>query len=196
MRIDNAGIHRGHKGLSLHKQLQALHDVRCGLRQHLADDLVAAGGLPERLGAAVVVEITDDRPGVEDLTVSKTVAVVPIAKLLVLLRHPVIGRHLLDFLRGKAKVFAVTILQDRVHFQIIEAAEDAFLGNTEDAGQKTVAQVTVVFQATGKEVAHKADDGIIKAIHMALLDGCIVFINDNNGRDTVMLVQQTGQGLQ
>ena len=76
---------------------------------------------------------------------SKAVAVIPIAQLLILLSGIIIGCHFLNFIRGEAEILAITIFQDRVNLQIIQTAEDAFFCNAKNPCQKTKTQMIVVF---------------------------------------------------
>ena len=102
--------------------------------EHLTDDVVAAGGKPITTGFALVAEVVDHRPGIEDLSIAKTITVIPGAEFIVFVRRTVVGCHFPYFVRRKAEVFAVPVVENGVDLQVVQAAEDALLGNTEDAG--------------------------------------------------------------
>ena len=142
---------------------------------------------------AVVIEVSNDRPRIKNLGIAKTVTIIPIAELLILIRCAVVFRHLTHFVRGETEILAITFIQDGVDFQVVQAAEDALLCNTQDAGQETIAQMRIVLQATGEQIAHKSNDSIIETVHMSLLDGSIVFVNDNDGGNIMVLMKQQRQ---
>ena len=181
------------KGLALHQQLQTLHNIRCCRSQHLTDDVVASGGLPKCFGTAVVVEVSNDRPGIKNLGITEAVPIIPIAELLILIRCAVVFRHLTHFVRGETKILTITFIQDGVDFQVVQAAEDTLLCNTQDAGQEAIAQMRIVLQTAGKQIAHKSNDSIIETVHMSLLDGSIVFVNDDDGGNIMVLMKQQRQ---
>jgi len=181
------------KGFALHQQLQTLHNIRrCG-SQHLTDDVVASGGLPKCFGTAVIVEVSNDRPGIKNLCITEAVPIIPIAELLILIRCAVVFRHLTHFVRGETEILAITFIQDRIDLQVVQAAEDTFLGNTQDAGQETIAKVRIVLQTAGEQVSHESDDRVVKTAHMALLNGSIIFVNDDDRCDIVVLMEEQRQ---
>ena len=51
----------------------------------------------------------------------------------------------------------------------------------------------IVLQATGEQIAHKSNDSIIETVHMSLLDGSIVFVNDDDGGNIMVLMKQQRQ---
>lgn len=52
----------------------------------------------------------------------------------------------------------------------------------------------VVLQTAGEEVAHEVDDCIVKIRCVALLNGRIIFINNDNRLVAVVLKLRTGKG--
>ena len=90
---------------------------------------------------------------------------------------------------GKAEILAETLVQNGVNSQVVQTAENAFLRHTKDAGQVAVRQMLVILEAAGKQIPHKGDSLIIKAQHVSLLNGNVVFVNDDDRRDSVMNVQ-------
>ena len=150
MRINDTRVNVRNKGLALHQQLQTLHNIRCCRSQHLTDDIIASGRLPECFGTAVIVEVPNDRPGIKNLGITEAVPIIPIAELLILIRCAVVFRHLTHFVRGETEILAITFIQDGVDFQVVQAAEDTLLCNTQDAGQETIAKVRIIFQTAGE----------------------------------------------
>lgn len=51
----------------------------------------------------------------------------------------------------------------------------------------------VILKTAGKQVAHKLDDLVIIILHIPLLNGGIVLIDNNNRRSTIMFVDHGGQ---
>ena len=51
----------------------------------------------------------------------------------------------------------------------------------------------IVLQTAGKQIAHKSNDSIIETVHMSLLDGSIVFVNDDDGGNIMVLMKQQRQ---
>ena len=96
----------------------------------------------------------------------------------------------------EAEIRAEAVVHNGVDRQIVQPAEDALLGHPQDAGEKAEAQMTVILQAAGEQIAHEQDDLIVKAPGMALLDRGVIFVYDDNRRDLVMLVEHAGQGQQ
>ena len=191
--IDHIGVDVGQEGLTLHQQFQLLQNVRGGAGEDFLDDVVAAGGEPESLGTAVIAEITDDRPGIENVGVAEAVAVVPLADFLILLRCAVIPCHLPHLVSGEAEILAVLLVQDGIDHQIVQTAEDAPLCHTEDASEEAIAYVRIILQTTGEEVAHEAGGLFAEAPHMSMMDGDIVLIDDDDGCHIVVGVEHPGQ---
>ena len=54
----------------------------------------------------------------------------------------------------------------------------------------------VILQTAGEEVAHKVDDFIVKIRGVALLNGRIIFINDNNCFAAMMLTKEQRKSSQ
>lgn len=81
LRIDDTGINMCNKRFSLHQQFQAFHDIRCGDRQYLADNIVAAGRLPKSPGTTSMIKIVDNGPGVKNVCLPEPVSVIPVANL-------------------------------------------------------------------------------------------------------------------
>ena len=101
---------------------------------------------------------------------------------------------MLYFVVGKAEILAEAVVHNGIHRQIVQPAENALLGHTKDTGEETEGQVTVVLQAAGEEVSHKQDDLIVKVTGMTLLDRGVIFINDDDRCDPMMLMEHSGQG--
>ena len=54
----------------------------------------------------------------------------------------------------------------------------------------------IIFQTAGKQVAHKVCDRFIKSVHVALLNRCIIFVNDDDGGCAIVFMQQQSQRAQ
>ena len=147
LRINHAGVDVGSDGFPLNQQVQlVVHAIVRG-RQNLADHGIAAGRLPVGARLAFVAEVVDDRPRIEDVGIAEAVAVVPFADLLVLVVGAVVMRHGLDLLVREAEVFAVAVVEDGVDLRVVQAAENAFLGDFEDPGQESERQMAVVLES-------------------------------------------------
>ena len=92
----------------------------------------------------------------------------------------VISCHFCDLISGEAKVFTVFSIKNGIYDQIVQSAENTFFGDTENSGKKAVSQMAVVFKACAEKISHERDKRFIKTFHIALLNRCVVFINDNN----------------
>ena len=194
--IDHVGIDIGQHGISLQKRVQLFIQLRRGSGHDLPDDVVGAGGHPERLEFAFLVEIIDDGPGIENITAAEAIAVIPLAQLPILVGNAVICRDLLDFLVGESKILAEALVQDRIDHQIVHPAEDALLCHPQDTGQEAIGQMRVILEAAGEEIAHKAHDIFVEALQMPLLDRRIVFVDDDDGGDPVVHMEHLGQDQQ
>ena len=97
LRINDASVDVRNEGFALHQQLQTLHNIRRCRSQHLADDVIASRRLPERFGTAVIIEISNNRPGIKNLGIAEKVAIIPIAELLIFIRSMIVVRHLMYF---------------------------------------------------------------------------------------------------
>ena len=193
MRVNHACVDVGSDGFSLNQQVQlVVHAVIRG-RQYLADHGIASGRLPVGTRLAFVTEVVNDRPRIEDVGIAEAVAVVPFANLLVLVVGAVVMRHGLDLLVREAEVFAVSVVEDCVDLRVVQTTENAFLGDLENPSQESERQMAVVLESTRKEVSHEVDDGIVEAPHMALMNGRVVFVHDDDRRDPVMLMEQLGK---
>ena len=147
LRVDYAGVDVGCDGFPLNQQVQlVVHAIVRG-RQNLADHGIAAGRLPVGARLAFVAEVVDDRPRIEDVGIAEAVAVVPFADLLILVVGAVVMRHGLDLLVREAEVFAVAVVEDGVDLRVVQAAENAFLGDFEDPGQESERQMAVVLES-------------------------------------------------
>ena len=51
----------------------------------------------------------------------------------------------------------------------------------------------IILQAAREKITHKKDNLVIKVLHIALLNRNIVFIYNNNRRNTIMLMQSQRQ---
>ena len=97
LRINDTGVNVRNKGFALHQQLQTLHNIRRCRSQHLTDDVIASGGLPECFGTAVIIEVSNDRPGIKNLGIAEKVTIIPIAELLIFIRSMIVVRHFMYF---------------------------------------------------------------------------------------------------
>ena len=118
-----------HEGLALHQRFQTFHNIGCGRRQHLADNIIASGGLPERFGTTLVIEIANYRPRIKNLRPTKAIAVVPVAQLGIFFAGTVVFSHLLHFIGSKAEIFTVPVIQNGIDLQIIQSTENTLLCN-------------------------------------------------------------------
>ena len=121
---------------------------------------------------------------------TKSVSVIPAADLLIFVLFPIVVQNFFYFLSRKAEIFTVTVVQNRIGFQIIHAAENAFFRHAENSCEKAKSQMWIILQAAGKEITHEIHDFRIKIAMMSLLYRCIVFINNDNTFLSIMLVQQ------
>ena len=182
-----------YKRASLHNGFQFLHDIRRRICKNLSDNIVATCGLPECPRDALIAEVSNHRPRIEYLRSAKTITVIPLADLIILFSSSVVRCHLPHFIRRKTEVFAVSMIQNRIDLQVVEAAEDALLCHTQNARQETIRQMRIVLQATRKQDSHEADHLIVIPKHMSLLNRRVVFINDDDWFHTVMFMQHSGQ---
>ena len=51
----------------------------------------------------------------------------------------------------------------------------------------------IVLQTTGEQVSHEPDDRVVEAAHMTLLNGSIIFVNDDDRCDSVVLMEEQRQ---
>ena len=105
----------------------------------------------------------------------------------------IIACDIFDFICRKTEVFAVFRVQNRIDCKVVQPAENAFFCYAENACKEAVCQVLIVLQSAGKQVAHKPDNFVIKALDMSLLDRRIVFVDNNNRRNTVIFVKHHRQ---
>ena len=84
-------------------------------------------------------------------------------------------------------------LRGRVHRQVVEVGEDGLLGNAlhaRDAGQ---AQVHRALKGVGEPGAHEVRGLLAESSQVALGDGTVVFIDEDDGLAAVVLVQEAGE---
>ena len=51
----------------------------------------------------------------------------------------------------------------------------------------------IIFQTTGEQVSHESDDRVVEAAHMTLLNGSIIFVNDDDRCSVVVLMEKQRQ---
>ena len=51
----------------------------------------------------------------------------------------------------------------------------------------------IILQTTGEQVSHEPDDRVVEAAHMALLNGSVIFVNDDDRCDIVVLMEEQRQ---
>ena len=73
--------------------------------------------------------------------------------------------------------------------EVIKTAENAFLCNAQNTCEKTVGKVGIVFKRAGKQITHKTDNLFVVSGSVTLLDRCVVFINDDYSRLSVVFVK-------
>ena len=193
LRIDHAGVDEGGEGLAVDQGGQTVINLLVRLGKHFPDNIVAAGGDPEGPRLALVAEVVDHRPRVENLRLAEAVAVVPPANFVVLIGSAVVFRHLHHLVGGEAEVGAVFVVQHGVDGQVVHPAEDALLCHPQNAGEEAEGQVLIILEPAGKQVPHKPDDLVVIVLLVALLDGGVVLVDDDNGRNGIVLVQHSGQ---
>ena len=193
LRINHAGVDEGGEGLAVDQGGQTVINLLVRLGKHFPDNIVAAGGDPEGPRLTLVAEVVDHRPRVENLRLAEAVAVVPLANFVVLIGSAVVFRHLHHLVGGEAEVGAVFVVQHGVDGQVVHPAEDALLGHPQNAGEEAEGQVLIILEPAGKQVPHKPDDLVVIVLLIALLDGGVVLVNDDNGRNGIVLVQHSGQ---
>ena len=175
--------------------MQSLCNLWGGGRNDFSDDVIAAGGLPEGFGEAAVRYIVDHRPGVKNLRIAKEVTVIPVADFLKFAFFPIVAQQLLHFLGCEAEVFAVAIVQNGIGLQIVHAAKDALFRHTQNSGEETKGEMGIVLQAPGEEVPHEAHNFIVEIAAVSLLDGRVIFIDDDHCFLVMVLMQQQGKKL-
>ena len=75
LRIDHAGVDEGGEGLAVDQGGQTVINLLVRLGKHFPDNIVAAGGDPEGSRLALVAEVVDHRPRVENLRLAEVGAV-------------------------------------------------------------------------------------------------------------------------
>lgn len=80
--------------------------------------------------------------------------------------------------------------------KIIQSAENAFFCHAQNACQETERKIGIILEGPGEQVAHEANYLFIEPGCVALLDGRVVLIDDNNGWFPVMDVKHIGKVLQ
>ena len=193
LRINDTCIYISQEGFTLQKRLQTFIDICTGFREHFSDDLIAAGGLPIGTGTAVIAEVIDQGPGIENLIFAKTIPVIPFAEFIIMIGCAVVCGHFPHLLRRETEVSAVFLIQDGVDGQIIESTEDAFFRHTENTGHKTEGKMSVVLQSPRKQIAHEKDNLIIKAFAVSLLDWRIIFVDDDDRSRQIVFMKHFRQ---
>ena len=51
----------------------------------------------------------------------------------------------------------------------------------------------IVFQTAGEQVSHESDDRVVETAHMALLNGSVIFVNDDDGGNIMVLMKKQRQ---
>ena len=189
MRINHASINEGGERLALDKRSQSMIRLFVRLRKHFADNIIAAGRNPESSRLALIAEIVDHRPRVENLRLAEAVAVVPLANLIKFVSRTVIFCHSLYFIRRKAEVSAVLVVQHGVDGQVVHAAENALLRHPQNAGKKAERQMLIILEPARKQVSHKLDDLVVVVLLISLLNRRIILVNDDDGRNAVVLME-------
>ena len=81
------------------------------------------------------------------------------------------------------------------YIQIIQPAEDTFLGDAQHAGENGEIQGSVCFEGGGVEGAEEADSILIVTMRPGALDGCVIFVNQEHDPLAMMGFQQQTEHL-
>ena len=153
---------------------------------------------PIRLRLALFLEKAQDRPGIIDFLAAKTIAIIPVTQdgqgLVLLLRT---GQDPYFFWRETDPI-SIGPIDDTADFQIIQAAENTFFGNPQNACQYGKIQRRIRLQSRAEEIPHESHAFIIKTVLPGLLDRDIVLIQQEDYRllmITIHHVHQAAQGL-
>ena len=90
---------------------------------------------------------------------------------------------------SEAEILAEALVQHGIDGQIVQAAENTLLRHAQNTREIAVRQMLVILEAAGKQIPHKGDGLVIEALRVSLLNGNVVFVNDDDRRDSVMNVQ-------
>ena len=63
------------------------------------------------------------------------------------------------------------MIKDRIDLQIVQAAENTFFCDTENASQEAVFQMLIILEGTRKQIADEQNNIVIEAAGMTLLNG-------------------------
>ena len=67
------------------------------------------------------------------------------------------------------------------------------LAPPQNAGEEAEEQVLIILEPAEKQVSHKPDDLVVIVLLIAPLDGGVILVDDDNGRNGIVLVQHSGQ---
>ena len=105
---------------------------------------------PIRLRLALCLEKAQDRPGIIDFLAAKTIAIIPVTQdrqgLVLLLRT---GQDPYFFWRETDPI-GIGPIDDTADFQIIQAAENTFFGDAQNACENCQRNMGIVFECRGK----------------------------------------------
>ena len=193
LRVDNTRINIGQEGFALHKSVKFLVDGFIRFSKNLTDNIVATCGLPISTRLTIVAEVVDNRPGIKYLGITELISIVPRADLFVFIFCFIVLCHFLNFFGGKSKILAVFAVYNGVDGEVIKTAENAFLCYAENTREESVGEMFVILETAGEKVAHKADNFVVEPFDVSLLNRSVIFVYDDNGSDTVILVEHTGK---
>ena len=145
---------------------------------------IAAGidpvGLRSRLRIRIdPIYVIDDVPGAINLGIAEAIAIVPFPGFLKAILLMVIGQKLLYFFLCEAKLLVEPGICDGKDLEVVQAREDALLGNTKAAGQNRKFQKIIGFQGFSKHSPNQRNHFPIIAILKRLIQRDIVFIDQN-----------------
>ena len=146
--IDNTGINIGCDFFTTEQLIKVFGNFRRSCLDNFSDYLIAAGGLPECFRKAVVRDIIDYRPWIKDFCIAKTISIVPFAELIIFIVFSIVSQHVFYLFFSKTKIRAVAIIENRIGFQIVHAAEDTFLCYTQYSCKKAKCKVWIVLESS------------------------------------------------
>ena len=103
--------------------------------------------------------------------------------------QPIIFQYCFRLCFGKTKILGIAFICYCAYHQIVQIAEDVFLGYPLYARQHRILQARRCLQRVMKQRRQAAADLIIKPIHMRFDERCIILIDEHHHLLAMMLLQ-------
>ena len=194
--IHNFLIHFRHQGLSRQQVFHCHFESRGSAADQEIYQIVGTGVGPVGL-INFFLQKSGNGPGIIDISpAAKGKAIIPVFYRFFFPGHSESIQRVEYLLFGKTKTSTVLFRNGGYHGQVVQIRENRFLTDSRNARQKRPLHERVRLKCSIEKASYEFCHIVPVTVHICLLQGRIIFVQQNDDFFTVITVQADGQPVQ